>query len=68
MREGEAKQLMATWSWSPQEARQRGWQIQQAAEAAEMDASVVMVLRERKIPEDEIQEILGRLRSRRGKA
>lgn len=61
------KKLIATWQWSPNEARQRGLFIQQAAEAAESDASVVMVLRSMKMPEEEIKEVLQGIRNRREK-
>ena len=59
--------LVASWQLTPSEARQRGFKLQQAAEAAEMDAHLVMALRERKMPEEEIQAIVTRVRSNRGK-
>ncbi len=65
MEPGEPKKLIATWQWSPNEARQRGLFIQQAAEAAESDASVVMVMRSMKIPEDQIQQVIQGIRNRR---
>jgi len=67
LQEDEPSKLMATWKWGIQEARQRGFQIQQAAEASESDAHLIMTLRERKMPEPEIQEILERIRKGRGK-
>lgn len=63
-----SRTLVGTWKWGIQEARQRGFQIQQAAEASESDAHIIMILRERKMPEAEIQKILVRIRSGRGKA
>lgn len=59
--------LVATWEWSIPEARQRGLDIMQAAEASEADAHMIMALRERKMPEEEIQEIVKRIRRSRGK-
>jgi len=58
--------LVATWQWTIEEARRRGWDIVQAAEASEADAHMIMTLRERKVPENEIQEIIGRVRRSRG--
>lgn len=67
LHEGESAKLVGTWQWGIQEARQRGFQIQQAAEASESDAHLIMILRERKMPEAEIQEVLVRIRKGRGK-
>ena len=66
LEEGEAQRLVGTWTWSPDEARNRGRIIMAAAEAAEMDAAVIMVLRSRKTPEEEIEKIVHDLRSHRG--
>jgi len=67
LQEDDPLKLMATWKWGIQEARQRGFQIQQAAEASGSDGHLIMTLRERKMPEPEIQEILERIRKGRGK-
>ena len=63
--EGDAQKLIGTWQWSPDEARNRGRTILAAAEAAESDADVIMVLRSRKFPEEEIEQIMSDLRSHR---
>lgn len=68
LKEEDPMSLVASWRWGVQEARQRGFQIQQAAEASESDAHLILALRENKTPEDEIQRILKRIRSRRGRS
>ena len=60
--------LVATWQWSIEEARHKGWEIMAAAEASESDAHMILALRERKMPEEEIQEILQAVRVNRGRA
>ncbi len=60
--------LVGTWRWTIDEARQRGWSILQAAEASEVDAHMIVALREHKMPEIEIQKILESMRMNRGRA
>lgn len=62
----DTRRLVATWQWTIPEARHKGMEIMAAAEASEADAHLIMALRENKMPEDEIQRIVERVRINRG--
>lgn len=59
--------VVAMLRYRPDETRDLADNLLEAAEAAETRSSVILAMREQKIPEETIVKVLGRLEDRRGR-